>query len=660
MRAGGGLAALLAQTVAAGDVNACCGVLRRVFSETLQEDRKVTLATSSGARSRRRLRSTTTTTATAAATTPLSSPSSSSAFFSSDSLSSSTSPAVPAPCGHSDVVNYARYAQHQRAQAHSFANEAAQAVLRSSVAPLRDSRPPDRATTSPDVPTHSPLVERVWELAQRSLAADATLVKTSSLHVLCHTAQRTGYWEEALRFCEHLPQPPAPLFVSSLLQPSNVDAVLTCCATHGWAVDVTNAIRVLAEEHGSWTAALAVAQDAEQRLPCGEPYSLGVLVPYLAASGATAQARRLFEAGLARGAFIDPVLVQQLVMQTANLRQWETCLYMLQCLYRTQETAQLLPTDADFFRRLMEVSPGWTTSLQLLNMARASDVKPDERTVAILLTQCDRAGAWREAAAVYDMAVKEDFIDSLAVGSTYHTLVRSFSAIQQWQKALEALSWMSKADDASLTAGMTEVVTLCEQSGQWEAALAVGATLMESDGGSGVHLLSTKTTMALLFACVKGAQWEFATRLLEAQLRDVRADPHPLSLCATMQACVAARQWGAAMRVYDAARAAQPRTVVPPLAHRIAIKACVSAGRWSEVIAVLDTTRREGLPLDNNSQRLGVWAAALQGRWELSLTLLQSIPRRSRTPQDRMVVRAAARAVSPTVDAIALRFLQSR
>ncbi|KAG5498789.1 hypothetical protein JKF63_03078 [Porcisia hertigi] len=674
MKAGGGLAALLAQAVVAGDVNACCGVLRRVFSETLQEDRRITAIASNPRHGVRRsgLHSAGTSSMFAAATA-----NSTSALSPSTTISSSmsSSPALAVSCGDSDVVNFARYARYQRAQAHSFANAAAQAVLRTSFVSQGDVQPGLGATaetqvhqnsveasqshefsTTTGASTSAPIVQRLWRLAKNSLMTDPTLVKTSSLHVLCHTAERTGYWEEALHFSEYLPQPPAPLFLSSLLQPNNVNSVLQHCATRGWALDVTNAIRVLAEEHGSWSAALMVAQDAEQHLPCGEVYSLGVLVPYLAASGATEQARRLFESGLAHGVLTNPVLVQQLIMQTATLRQWETCLHMLQCLYRTQETVQLLPTDADFFCQLMEVSPGWETSLRLLHMARASDVKPNERTIAILLTQCDQAGAWREAAAVYDMSVKEGFIDSLAISSTYHMLLRSFTAIQQWQKALEALSWMSKADEASLTAGMTELVTLCEQSGQWEAALSVGAALIDN----GAHLLPAQTSMALLFACVKGAQWEFATRLFDYQLRDIRANPHPLSLCAVIQACVAARQWEAALRIYDTAKLSQPRTVVPPLAHRIAVKACVSAGKWSQVIEVLDAMRQDGLPLDNYSQRLGLWAASLQGQWELSLAFLQGIPRRSRTPHDRMMVRKVTRTISPTVDAFALRLLQSR
>ncbi|KPA83376.1 hypothetical protein ABB37_03021 [Leptomonas pyrrhocoris] len=694
----GGLAALLAQTVVAGDVNACCGVLRRIFSETLQSD-VMTLALraprSPGRQSPHgppQLSSSASSSFSSAVVSSQPHPAtragklhqsllSSARISGSASVTSSLASASPAASSHvsnavhNDVVNFARYAQSQRAQANSFANAAAQAVLRTAftprdgtvragtgeVAAAAGAAVGTSAASSPSPPairsddTNS-LVERVWALAKASLRDDPTLVKASSVQVLCHATQRTGFWQEALQFCEHLPRPPSPLFLSSLLRPHNVQPVLAHCAQQGWALDVTNAIRVLAEEHGSWSSALAVAQDAEHRFPYGEVYSLGVLIPYLAAGGDAAQARQLFESGVAQGALVDAALIQHLIMQTAALKQWETCLHMLQCLYRTQETAQLLPTDVDFFRQLMELSPSWVTSLRLLHIARASEVKPDERTVAILLTQCDKAGAWREAAAVYDMAVKEDFIDSLAVGSMYQTLVRSFSAMQQWQKALEALSWMSKAGDASFTAGMSELVTLCEQSGQWEAALTVGASLMES----GTHLFSSQTSMALLFACAKGAQWAFAMRLFDAQLHDVRVNPHPLSLCAAMQACISARQWQAALRAYHEAQAAQPRTVVPPLAHRMAVKASVLGHQWSQAIAVLETMRQDGLPLDNNSQRLGLWAAALQGQWELSLAFLKGIPRRSRTPQDRLVVRNAARAVSPAVDAIALRLLQSR
>lgn len=684
----GGLAALLAQTVGAGDINACCGVLRRIFSETLQEDGMALTAraarrggtqgsssTSLSARPlSRALRDGRLSKALHAAAPTTAASSSEASSSSSPSLkTTNAAAALPSPReAANDVVNFARYAQRQRAQANSFANAAAQAVLRTTFAPAAtEAREESQvspasssfsaATTTGAAPraaadADAPLVERVWSLAKASLTDDASLVKTSSLQVLCHTAQRTGFWQEALHFSEYLPRPPAPLFLSSLLRPSNVPHVLAHCATRGWALDVTNAIRVLAEEHGSWATALTVAQDAEKRFPYGEVYSLGVLIPYLAASGEAVQARQLFESGLAQGALVDAALIQHLLMQTAALKQWRTCLHMLQCLYQTQETAQLLPTDADFFRQLMELSPGWATSLKLLHIARASDVKPDERTVAILLTQCDQAGAWREAAAVYDMAVREDFIDSLAVGSTYHTLVRSFTAMQQWQKALEALSWMNKAGDASLTAGMSELVTLCEQAGQWEAALAVGSSLMES----GTHLFSAQTSMALLFACAKGAQWAFAMRLFAAQLHDVRVDPHPLALCAAMQACVSAKQWQAALQLYGDAQASQPRTVVPPLAHRMAVKACVEGQQWHQALAVLETMQQDGLPLDNNSQRLGLWAAALQGQWELSLAFLQGIPRRARTPQDRMVMRSVARAVSPAVDAIALRLLQSQ
>lgn len=686
---GGALAALLAQTVIAGDVNACCGVLRRIFSESLQEGPSVMAGLrqyeSTGASSPR-LNAT-----GVVSPTPLScSVTTAAAAASPQSAVRQQHRRSGGSSAGGDVVNFIRYGQEQQALQHSFANAAVQDILHSRLpaatrtnAGFGEGHGEDPSgsgggldgvhpgpTTPSVVAQHSgpasssssaasrdtPLIHRIWTLARSCLNDDPSLVRHSSLYVLCHAAQRTGCWTEALYFSRHLRHPPSPLFLSSLLQPQNVHAVMQCCAERGWALDVPNAIRVLAQEYGSWSAALAIAQDAERRFPLGEVYSIAVLVPYLAASGETAAARQLFEAGIAQGALVDAALVQHLILQTATLRQWACCLHMLDCLSRTQETAQLLPSDVDFFRQLMELSPRWTTSLQLLHMARASEVKPDQRMIGILLTQCDNSGAWREAAAVYDMAVREDFIDSLAMGSTYHTLVRSFGAIQEWHKALEALSWMSKAGDASLTAGMCEVVTLCEQAGQWEAALAVGATLLES----GLHFCSQETSLALLFACVRGAQWSFAMRLFAAQLRDVRVDLHPLSACAVMQACIAAQQWQPALSIYHEVQSLQPRVVVPPLAHRMAVQACVAGGRWNEVIAVLQGMQQDGLPLDNRSQRLGMWAAALQGNWELSLKYLQCIPYGSRTVQDRMIIRSTTRQISPTVNAIALKHLQPR
>ncbi|EPY33313.1 hypothetical protein STCU_02315 [Strigomonas culicis] len=473
---------------------------------------------------------------------------------------------------------------------------------------------------------------------------------------MCHTAHRCGKWLDALWLCDFLEGEPPPIFLSSLLTPDNVQPILSLCATRGWPLDVANAIRELSGRHGSWAAALAVARDAEARFPTGESYAVGTLVPYLAASGHQAEAHQLFRAGVAHGALVDAAFVQGVLRRTVAAQQWQTCLFMLETLGRTFETAPLLPRDAEFYTKVMEMTPCWLTALRLFALSRAAEVRPDKRLVSALLTQCDEAGAWAEATRIYDLAVQEGFRDSFATGSTYHTLVRAFAAVRQWEKALEALSWMSKASHASTIAGRCELVEICEHAGQWEAALAVGCSLLEDQP----ELLSSQTMLSLLLACAKGGQWQTATRIFRIQQADVRVEAHPLSVCAVLQSCIAANRWAEALAVFREARQQQPRTVMPPMAHRLAVKACVGAGKWSQVMSLLEVMRRDGLPYDNNSQRLGMWAAALEGQWELSLAFLKRIPPRTRTLQDRLVVRSATRYVSPTANAIALRYLQTK
>lgn len=597
MQSRGGLVGLLSRTVAAGDINASCGVLRRIFSETLED-----------------------------AAVGITSPAKRHGYHPKRILNRAQCKVKAAlltqPVGHEDNCNKANGS-------------------------LTSSSHLSREGDS--------LAQRVVQLGRLCLRDDAELVKPSSVSVLCHIAQRHGDWQGALHFCDYLLEPPSPVFTSSLLTPGNVQDVFRHCAKAGFNIDAASAIRVLAQEQGSWSSALVAAREAERLWPYGERYTAGVLVPFLAASGAEKEAVALFESTVAQGALVEPALVQHLILQTAELRQWPTCRHMLRALTRTREAAQLLPSHPFFFRTLTEGSPDWETSLCIFEAARVADAKPDERTLSILLTQCDRGGAWQVATEIYDTAVRENFVDSLAVGITYHALVRSFTASQQWAKALEALTWMGKAGTASMTAGKCELVELCEQSGQWEAALLVGKDLLEA----GVEMLSEHTTLSLLFACAKGAQYQLAASILRRQQADVRVQPHPMALCAAIQACVAANEWVTALELLQESRMQQPRTVVPPMAHRLVVKACVRGGRWSEVLSALACMRRDGLPQDNNTQRLGLWAAALSGQWELSLSFFEGIPLRSRIPQDRLVIRSATRLAGPEVDALGLQLLSA-
>ncbi|KEG14890.1 putative mitochondrial protein [Trypanosoma grayi] len=498
------------------------------------------------------------------------------------------------------------------------------------------------------------LISDVIALGKVSLADNASLLRPATVAVLCHASQRVGDWRSALHFAEALPSPPSPSFLSSLLSPVNCDAMLHFCERKGWPLDVPHATRVLAEEHGSWLSALAVAEAMERQFHMGEWYSLGVLIPHLSASGAWERAVELFAAGIAQGSLVDPKFVGDLVRRTAELKQWQMSLYMMSVIEKTKEAAQICPSDVGFFRDVMNVSPDWQSSLAVFNIAVAMGIKPDNSMVSLLLGQCEEAKAWLVATKVYDTALMEGFVSSFA-GDSYQTLIRSFHAAKQWEKALAALSWMAKAGEASAATGMNELLELCEQSGQWEAAVRIGEMLRETH-----PCLPVRTRLSLLFACAKGAMWQVAMEVLQDSFADASQPPHPLSICAAMQACVAANRWKDTMALLQRAREEEPRVVLPPLAHRLAVKACVGSGRWLEAIALLEDMRAYGLPRDNHTQRLGVWAAALSGNWQLSLEHLQHLPLAHRTPQDRLVVRGATRNASLTAKAIALKYLQQQ
>ncbi|KAH9580137.1 Pentatricopeptide repeat [Trypanosoma melophagium] len=543
----GGLARLLATEVLGGDINACCGVLRRILSETVDEG----------------------------------------------------------------VINHLQHAGQG-------------------------------------------LVSDVITLGKNCLADNASLVRPTSVAVLCHASQRLGDWQSALHFSESLRTPPSPAFVSSLLSPGNCNSILHYCTKNNWTLDVPHATQVLAGKYGSWLSALTVAETMERHYQMGEWYSLGVLIPHLSASGAWERAIELFVAGIARGSLVDPMFVGSLVQRTAQLKQWQTSLYMLGVIAKTKEEANFCPSDLNFFKDIMAVSHDWKASLSVFNIAVGIGVKPDKSMVSLLLGQCEEANAWLMTTKVYDTALAEGFVSSID-GDSYQKLIRSFHAVKQWEKALAALSWMAKADEASATTGMGELLELCEQSGQWEAAVRIGSILLETH-----TYLPVRTILSFLFACAKGGRWDIAMQTLQESFADANQRPHPLSVCATLQACVAANRWKETVMLLQRARGEEPRVVLPPLAHRLAVKACVGAGRWREAVGLLDEMTASGLPKDNHSQRLGLWAAALSGDWHLSLEHLRHLPVTQRTPQDRLVVRSATRNVSVTARAIALKYLQQQ
>ncbi|KAG8348535.1 hypothetical protein TRVL_00624 [Trypanosoma vivax] len=492
----------------------------------------------------------------------------------------------------------------------------------------------------------------VLALGKMCLADDASLVRSSSLVVLCHVSQRLGNWGDALFFAKSLARPPSPSFLSSLLTPGNYVVVLRHCEKWNWALDVPRATRVLAELHGSWTSALAVAEAMEHRSHMGERYTLGVLIPFLAVSGGWMRAVQLFLGGIAQGSLVDSCFVSDLVRRTARLKQWQMSFYMLWSIERTREGSHMLPYDVGFFRDLMTVSPGWRSSLSVFGMAVGAGVKPDKLMVSLLLCQCEEANAWLTATQVYDLAIREGFVRNIN-SESYQRLLRSFYAMRQWEKALAALSWMDKVGEASAALGLTDLLEMCQKSGQWEAAISIGSVLLDKHKD-----LNARTRLVYMFACAQGAAWQRSFVALQNSLHDAAEAPHPLLLCAALQACAAGGHWMKSLLLLQHTCNEEPRFILPPLAFRLAVKACVASGRWTESTLLLKEMTRRGLPRDNHSQHLSLWAAALSGDWLLSLSYLQSIPTAHRTPQDCLMVRRSAESASAVARAIALRYLQ--
>lgn len=564
----------------------------------------------------------------------------------------------------------------------------------------------------------------------------------SSVDILCYTAQRIGAWADALTCATALPHPPSSVFLASLLTPHNTAHVLAECTRRGWAMDVVSALRILGGAGGggggvvkssSWIAghppaeaqaALRVAHYAEQHFPLGEPYRCGVLLPYLAAAGATRAAMQWFTQLIAAGALVERGLVRHVAWQTVCVhRQWRVGLGMLRVLQQTQETAALLqPWSASFATSLMGQSGSWQVGLEVWAAARAAAVVPDVGSMAVWLTQCEAAGVWGVAREAYAEAVREGWVErwrgeageteykdgwaaaeeededahgtrpelcgvesnsvnsSQSARASYGTLLRALTRARQWERALEALSWMSKASDASRSVGLVELLVLCAQSHQWQAALAVGANLQsmlhrdEVDEGAEEKDEETddevtrvsarasapfppRATHALLLACAVGAQWQRAMQLYQQQVSDVRVTPHPMWTSATLQACAHAGRWAEALGVLHAARAAQPRVIVPVQAYRWVMQACMTAERYDAVVRLWALCQRDGLLVDAGCRTMALRAMAREGDWQSALQMLRRLPAHRRTAEDRAVVRQAARAAGPVAHAMTLRCL---
>lgn len=500
---------------------------------------------------------------------------------------------------------------------------------------------------------------------------DAT--RAPSLNILAHVSQRRGDWKRALQFVSLSPSPPSPSFLSTLVVGEQNWRVIDSWRRHkDWHWNVPMVIDRLGSL-GAWHAALQVALDAERASPHSDVYSLGVLVPLLARRSADwSKALRLFQEGFTVGSLLDDDLVATILRGCAASGRWQVAMSISSSLAQTHQlSAKIMSTSV--VREIAQLCPQWNLSLALCAKAMDLGATLDARTVESILAKCDRQGAWEEATALFEWATSSKLLEGrLFEGmDSYKAVVRSFHHTAQWERAMEAISWMGHCSDAAATTGLLELVELSEKAGHWDVALQAGAQLLEGntaedDDTIGVSiqaptrgLIPPTTYLSLHYACAAGRQWAASLSLYDRQLTDHRISPHPLAACSVLQACYNAKAWSQGLGLYAILQASKPRVIVPPLAHALTMKLCVEQNRWMDALQLLRWMQADGLPLDNHGQRLGMWASALCGSWLQSLRHYHAIPKSGRTSLDSLVLRKSTEHSGPLAKALVMRQLNS-
>jgi hypothetical protein len=475
-----------------------------------------------------------------------------------------------------------------------------------------------------------------------------------TIPVLSHVSAELGMWENALTLCEKMRKPPDPGFLAGLMHRRNFSYVYDFCAERDWKIDMARAVTLLGNS-GAWLEALTIARAEEARSPWSDRFSCGVLIPHLMTGGSWVCAMKVFAETICAGALVDQQLIVHTVRASARGGDWQSTLMLAGALHKASMLQEIsdAPDAPLVYRDIALSTPHWNAALRVLRLAVSCGVPLDQQLVGTTIAKCDAAGQWRCAAAVYDLAVRSQCITQLGSAS-YSAVIRSFHALSQWERAVEAISWMSRVGEAAAVAGMTEMVVLSEKAGQWEVALQLGSELVRT------HAVASSTAyLSLMHACQQGQRWAAACTLFHHMARDFTVSPHPIALCTAIQTCGRARQWSAALGLVSYGSSLQPRFVVPPLALRLALSACVDAARWHESLVLIDTMQRTGLPMDTHSRKLGLWASALSGSWCMSLQFFSELSVAQRTAAEHKVVRSSATAAGPLATAMVLKHLHS-
>ena len=457
-----------------------------------------------------------------------------------------------------------------------------------------------------------------------------TPVASPSANVFANVSATLGNWEDALLFIDPVrvgrKQTASGVFIAKLMSRDNVSQVARWAAGRGLRFCVPTAVSRIGMVGGAWETALQLAQRYESA--GGERYTAGILVPYLSNGGRWDLAMRVFSDGLAQGAFLNHVLLENMVTSTALHGHWHSCLSIVACLDKCAAWSEIVSNSRSSkhtYECVMNVCPTWVEALNLLGTLRMQAQRPTVRLVSSAIDHCGKSDQWQAASLLFDYARSNGLLGDLSRASK-EVLVRHFHSAAHWQKALEALHWIGEAGDASAREGSLASVELCSSTGQWEMALMLGGSLDTS------HLpLSTYTS--LLKSSSDGRQWDAAINIVRAMESNPEVSLSSSDACVALSA--ASGNWEASLSLFAHFSSLAPLVVIPPVGARLAMKACVTGGRWEEGILISEELSKSRLPFDNHTQRFGLWAAALVGSWKASLHHYTTIPPNMRIKRDK-------------------------
>ena len=117
--------------------------------------------------------------------------------------------------------------------------------------------------------------------------------------------------------------------------------------------------------------------------------------------------------------------------------------------------------------------------------------------------------------------------------------------------------------------------------------------------------------------------------------------------------------WLAALAFFERALQWEPRVVLAVSSYEAVVHACLAAARWREAVEVLRVQNRNGVRLDAQHLRSGMWAAALATDadvpWATCLRFYGRIAPPLRTSTDTSVVANIAPATRSPDAAAAIR-----